>query len=371
MFFMAIPRLRCARPPISLASPGFGTFIEAPRVPRLRSRPVSSGSQSEDCRLAGRGASAVSMPSPCRSGIAGTGLRAESQPPTPIAEYLCIFFQQQLKICLANGQVRTRFLLELALGFEAVGLDSGDAVGLAHQVARTMALDVPLQVIENRLQDLFEHIIVLRDSKTSLRMAVDMAMTARATRLFSELGNRLAPLRARSILDLSPGDTSLAHLLHTHVSSQLSCAEMGSFPMPEDAKISAAPDRRLPFSDASHDVVMIVDGLRHAEHRQQCLREIARILKPGGTLFLLEKTACGGDVFDVVNARRAIFLADFFLRNLLPERARMPLPGSAATQAEWTSQFLQAGYAIETARPMGADRPFSHFRHTLFILRAA
>jgi SAM-dependent methyltransferase len=44
--------------------------------------------------------------------------------------------------------------------------------------------------------------------------------------------------------------------------------------------------RALPWSDAFFDAVLSVEGIEHLENRHAYLREIARVLKPGGTLVL-------------------------------------------------------------------------------------
>lgn len=45
---------------------------------------------------------------------------------------------------------------------------------------------------------------------------------------------------------------------------------------------------RLPFSDASFDVVMCAYGVRNLEDLRQGLAEFRRVLRPGGTLLVLE-----------------------------------------------------------------------------------
>jgi SAM-dependent methyltransferase len=44
--------------------------------------------------------------------------------------------------------------------------------------------------------------------------------------------------------------------------------------------------RPLPWADAFFDAVLSVEGIEHLENRHAYLREIARVLKPGGTLVL-------------------------------------------------------------------------------------
>ena len=44
----------------------------------------------------------------------------------------------------------------------------------------------------------------------------------------------------------------------------------------------------LPFSDASFDIVSVAFGLRNMTHKDIALREMCRVLKPGGKLLVLE-----------------------------------------------------------------------------------
>ena len=44
----------------------------------------------------------------------------------------------------------------------------------------------------------------------------------------------------------------------------------------------------LPFSSASFDLVSVAFGLRNMTHKEQALAEMARVLKPGGRLLVLE-----------------------------------------------------------------------------------
>ena len=44
----------------------------------------------------------------------------------------------------------------------------------------------------------------------------------------------------------------------------------------------------LPFADASFDVVSVAFGLRNMTHKERALAEMARVLKPGGRLVVLE-----------------------------------------------------------------------------------
>jgi demethylmenaquinone methyltransferase/2-methoxy-6-polyprenyl-1,4-benzoquinol methylase len=56
----------------------------------------------------------------------------------------------------------------------------------------------------------------------------------------------------------------------------------------EKVAISVADTQRLPFADASFDAVMVAFGLRNLGDLPQGLRELRRVLRPGGQLLVLE-----------------------------------------------------------------------------------
>jgi SAM-dependent methyltransferase len=53
-------------------------------------------------------------------------------------------------------------------------------------------------------------------------------------------------------------------------------------PAYQDANLNG----RLPFDDTSFDVVFSIEGIEHLEDRYRYVRELHRVLKPGGTLIL-------------------------------------------------------------------------------------
>jgi SAM-dependent methyltransferase len=54
-----------------------------------------------------------------------------------------------------------------------------------------------------------------------------------------------------------------------------------------------APMERMPFSDASFDVVVSKWTAEHLEHPEAVFREMARVLRPGGAICLLTPNALG------------------------------------------------------------------------------
>jgi demethylmenaquinone methyltransferase/2-methoxy-6-polyprenyl-1,4-benzoquinol methylase len=83
-----------------------------------------------------------------------------------------------------------------------------------------------------------------------------------------------------------------------------------SEPAPNPLPFLEADALRLPFADSSFDLVTTAFGFRNLANYESGLREIQRVLKPGGTIAILEFTEPPDDF--VGNAFR------WYYRNVLP-----------------------------------------------------
>lgn len=102
------------------------------------------------------------------------------------------------------------------------------------------------------------------------------------------------------ILDLATGSGDVAFALRRKLGTGVTITGMDFCqPMLDEAMVKqgdvADPIRfrwgdamALPDPDGSYDVVTIAFGVRNFEDREKGLREIARVLRPGGSLFCLE-----------------------------------------------------------------------------------
>ena len=97
------------------------------------------------------------------------------------------------------------------------------------------------------------------------------------------------------ILDLATGsgDVLLA-LTRNHAASEIAIGADFCLPMLQQARAKSAPHLvaadalRLPFPNASFDAVTIAFGLRNFADRLAGLREMRRVLRPGGRACVLE-----------------------------------------------------------------------------------
>lgn len=106
------------------------------------------------------------------------------------------------------------------------------------------------------------------------------------------------------VLDLATGSGDVAFALKAGLPTSVRVLGLDFCrPMLEEAEIkrSASPWKgdanlrfewgdalALPFPDATFDLVTIAFGLRNLENRSQALREMRRVLRPGGCLLVLE-----------------------------------------------------------------------------------
>ena len=120
-----------------------------------------------------------------------------------------------------------------------------------------------------------------------LSMGFDLSWRRRAARIVQQW-------RPRRILDLATGSGDIALALTKTCPEATVIAADFCLPMLHEARrkgvasLVQADGLRLPFADASFDVLTIGFGLRNMESWQDGLAEMARVLRSGGHLLVLD-----------------------------------------------------------------------------------
>jgi demethylmenaquinone methyltransferase/2-methoxy-6-polyprenyl-1,4-benzoquinol methylase len=111
------------------------------------------------------------------------------------------------------------------------------------------------------------------------------------------LASDIAKLRPQHILDVATGTGDLALLLHRKINATVTGIDIAEDMLAiakkkarkcEGIRFMQAQAESLPFPDGSFDAVTVAFGVRNFERLQQGLAELLRVLKPGGTLAILE-----------------------------------------------------------------------------------
>jgi ubiquinone/menaquinone biosynthesis C-methylase UbiE len=92
------------------------------------------------------------------------------------------------------------------------------------------------------------------------------------------------------LLDAGCGNGGVAALLREHV-REVVAVDVERSPEWQDAnglRFIVADAERLPFEDASFDVVHSKDALHHMESPEAALEEYRRVVRPGGSIVIIE-----------------------------------------------------------------------------------
>lgn len=101
---------------------------------------------------------------------------------------------------------------------------------------------------------------------------------------------RAAPMARGRLLDVGCGDKPHESIFRPYVDAYVGVEHEATF-LKTQASKRGRPDvlydgTSLPFEDASFDTVLSVEVLEHCPQPQQLVAEMARVLKPAGTLIL-------------------------------------------------------------------------------------
>lgn len=117
--------------------------------------------------------------------------------------------------------------------------------------------------------------------------------------------------------------------------------------------------RRIPLPDASQPLALLIMVLHHDTDQVGLLRQVFRILRPGGLLVVRETDAYRVDLRLFNQVMEMLYYRVF---NQLPG---VPNPVLHRSAAEWEFQFRRVGYAIDRIERPEPDNPFTPVHYLL------
>lgn len=184
----------------------------------------------------------------------------------------------------------------------------------------------------------------------------------RAWKLFTL--HRVAPRPGMKILDIASGTGDLAGSFAKRVgeSGQVwmtdineSMLRIGRDRMLNKGLImptALANAEELPFEDNFFDVVTVAFGLRNMTHKDKALKEMLRVLRPGGRVFVLEFSKVAAPL------QKAY---DFYSFNLLPKMGQLIANDSASYQ--YLAESIRMHPDQETLKTMMEEAGFSFVKY--------
>ena len=172
--------------------------------------------------------------------------------------------------------------------------------------------------------------------------------------------NRVAPRPGMKMLDLASGTADLAIAFAKKVgpSGEVWATDINESMLRVgrdrllDKGLVLANAEHLPFADNYFDVVTVAFGLRNMTHKEQALKEMLRVLRPGGRVFVLE--------FSKVNeALQKPY--DFYSFNILPKMGE--LIANDADSYQYLAESIRMHPDQETLKGMMQDAGFDFVKY--------
>lgn len=124
------------------------------------------------------------------------------------------------------------------------------------------------------------------DDSLNTRSSLDeTTRNKKALKIHSILDNNIN-LASSDLLDIGTGSGHIAHYLSQFCQSLTSVNLRDERILKDGYKFEVVKDERLPFPDNSFDIVLSNHVIEHTNDQTLHLREIHRVLRSGGTLYL-------------------------------------------------------------------------------------
>ena len=276
--------------------------------------------------------------------------------------------RDRLARALLDQQVR--FLVEddLTDTFVQIGLPESEHKHLVHWIVGSLMKPIDLLVTEHTIN---AHLKRLTVKGRPMLKVVDEMLSGRAQLIYDQTHGFFSA--DDRILDLGCGDGQVTDLFYRNVSSRIEGFDVKDYVKPgmQAASFGTYDGRKLPIRDEWYDAALMTNVAHHSDDNAQLLRELARVVRPGGTVVVIETVPIEDDPVEFERT----FVNDY-VYNRLFHSADVPVPGTYETLEGWVKRFDTVeldllNYAPDCVNPanLGYDQPLIKDCHVLYVLR--
>ncbi|MBI4361178.1 class I SAM-dependent methyltransferase [Candidatus Micrarchaeota archaeon] len=284
-----------------------------------------------------------------------------------------------LRRIVQERDVRDAIQSMLKSVFSHLGVNGRKANGLIRECLRLAGESKTEMEYENRAHALLE--------EAGLVASIQEKLRERSALIHAQIREHLSEGKT---LDVGCGDGRVGALL-SRDGHDVHLADVYAHPQVQTHGLPFSRFRQgeaLPFRDQEFDNAVVLTVFHHAENPEHALREVHRVLRPGGRVAVIESVyGVEGDELtrDQRKAARAfvdllpkqqrwanVFFDHFYNRVLhysASPNGKVNVPFNFNTPAEWNRLFKAHGFDVEKTIHLGVDQPTVPEYHTLHVLQ--
>lgn len=271
----------------------------------------------------------------------------------------------RLKAALTNPTILPLVHADLVYTFNQLGLNAehdGVIGRIVTDITETADLEKTERIIYSELRR-------LQVNGVSVTDILDRKMKDRANIIYGQVSKFFS--RGESIIDWGCGDAQVTDLIYCEITDKIEGWDVRNYPAPGvTVPIQQFDGGFIPVSIGFFDAGLMTNVAHHEENNAKILLELARIIRPGGRLVVIETVP----VTDEPKEFERTFVGDY-VYNRIFHQADVPVPGTYETEEGWVRRFAEVGFVLEkldgiiNPTPLGYDQPTIRDWHTRLVFR--
>jgi ubiquinone/menaquinone biosynthesis C-methylase UbiE len=215
-------------------------------------------------------------------------------------------------------------------------------------ILSNLAMATDLLDIERQIHSDFENILI---GRLTLSDVLEEKMKDRARIIYGQVWKFFDS--KQQIIDWGCGDGMVTDQIYHHITHNIEGFDVRNY----RARGIVVPTNQfdgahVPVMDGHYTAGLMTNVAHHEAENAKILTELARIIRPGGTLVVIETVPVSDDRIQFERT----FVADYIYNRLFRD-ADIPVPGTYETESGWVKRFQEVGFELSPPRKVGIPNP--------------